>query len=86
MSNYRDAARDPAFFDGALDARAVLPLLPLMLHFSLITLMLALFASAFFAVLSLNKLTIPRLYRKVRSFVRGKIVTGRPFWMKKRRY
>lgn len=86
MSNYRDAARDPAFFDGALDARSILPLLLLILHFSVITLGMALLASAFFAALSLNKLTIPRLYRKIRSFIRGPSVTGRPFWMKKRGY
>jgi len=84
--NYRDASRQPAFFDGFIDSRAILPFVLLILNISWMTFAIAFISSIFFVVLSLNKYTIPRLYLKARSFVRGNIVTGRPFWMKKRRY
>lgn len=84
--SYRDAARQPAFFDGLIDSRAILPFILLLLSVSWTTFAIAFFSSVFFVAMSMSKYTMPRLYLKARSFVRGKVVTGRPFWMKKRRY
>ena len=85
MALLRNASMKPAFFDGVVDAKMVLFLLPLTLHPSFSTLYLCIGAMAFYAGLSYFGLTASTLYRKFRVKCRGAVVYATPLMWKKRK-
>lgn len=78
-AHWRDSARYPQFF--IIDARAVFPVLLCLLHIRLWTVVLALLATTFFAILNRYGFTLAVFGRWIRSKLAGKRKVALPWWL-----
>jgi intracellular multiplication protein IcmT len=77
-ANWRDSARAPRFF--MMDARAAFPLLFFLLHIQWWSLIVALVATVFFAVLGRYGFTLSVFGRWLRTSLAGKRKYASPWW------
>ena len=78
---WRDSARTPKFF--IVDYRCAFPLLGLLFHISIATLVFAVFAMIFFTALNYYGFTIPVFLRWIRSTLAGPYKPSLPWWLKR---
>jgi intracellular multiplication protein IcmT len=67
-----------------LDARACLPILSVMVHWSWLTLYIAIVGIAFFSAISFFGLTLPAMLRLARRRLVGPVRTAVPVWKRRR--
>ena len=67
-----------------LDARACIPVLIFVLHWSLLDLYIAIFGVTFFGVISWFGLTVPACIRLLRRMVVGGVRPAVPAWKRRR--
>lgn len=84
VSHWRDSGRAPQFF--MIDARSAFPLLLFLVHIKEWTLIVALVATAFFAILARYGLTMSIFVRTMLSLLAGKVKQSKPWWRKKSLY
>lgn len=80
-----NASLKPAFFNGAIDSKTILFLLPLALHPSYFTFAMCVGVGIFYSVLSYFGITAEIMYRRFRAKCRGSIVYATPLMWKKRK-
>lgn len=78
MAHWRDTARPVRLW--GVDFRAVFPLLLCLLYISWWTFILAVFASAFFALLERFGFTVAVFMRWLRSYIAGPRKIAQPWW------
>jgi len=78
QGHWRDSARTPRFF--FMDARAAFPLLFFLLHIRLWTLIVAVIATIFFAILERYGFTVNVFGRWLRTTLVGKRKMASPWW------
>lgn len=78
-AHWRDSARYPRFF--VIDARAAFPILLMLMHIRLWTLITAVVAMLFFSVLNHYGFTVAVFGRWLRSFLAGRRKVSAPWWM-----
>lgn len=79
-AHWRDSARYPRFF--FIDARAAFPLLLALVHITLWTILTAVAAMVFFAILNRYGFTVAVFGRWVRSLVAGPRKIAAPWWLR----
>ena len=79
-AHWRDSARGVRFF--VLDGEAVFPLVIVLIWPRMWTLMVAVVCIIFFSVLSRFGYSPRVFFRLVRSFIAGRHVQAKPWWMK----
>lgn len=85
MALLSNASLTPSFFNGLIDAKSILFLLPLALHPSMLTFSVCLGAGVFYSVLSKFGVTAEVIYRRFRVKCRGSTVYATPLMLKKRK-
>lgn len=78
-AHWRDSARYARFF--IVDARAAFPVFFCLLHLRWWTIVLALIATTFFAILLRYGFTVSVFGRWLRSFLAGRRKISAPWWM-----
>lgn len=78
-AHWRDSARYPQLF--IIDARAVFPVLLCLLHLRLWTIIVAITASAFFAILDRYGFTLAVFGRWIKAKLAGKRKAAIPWWL-----
>lgn len=76
--HWRDSSRNPRFF--FVDALAAIPLVLMLLHIRLWTLIAALVIIGFFVILEKFKFTVPVFLRWIKAQIAGSIKTAYPWW------
>jgi intracellular multiplication protein IcmT len=79
---WRDTGQPVRLF--MLDARACLPILSVMVYWSLITLYIAIAGVVFFSTISFLGLTLPAMPRMARRWLVGPTRTAVPVWNRRR--
>jgi intracellular multiplication protein IcmT len=77
-AHWRDSARSVKFF--MLESEAVFPFVILLVHWSFVTLGVAIAATVFFSILIRYGMNIPVFFRTLRSFIAGKRKYAHPWW------
>ena len=77
-THWRDSARAARFF--VMDARAAFPLIFCILHIRAWTIMVAVLAMGFFALIERYGFSVPVFLRWLRSFIGGGYKSARPWW------
>jgi len=78
MAHWRDSARNVRFW--IVDFRACFPLLILIFHIRLWTLILAIVATLFFAALERYGFTVAVFLRFLRTYIAGPRKIAQPWW------
>lgn len=77
-THWRDSARVARFF--VMDARAAFPLVFCILHIRMWTIIIAMIAMGFFALIERYGFSVPVFLRWLRGFLGGGYKTARPWW------
>jgi len=77
-THWRDSARTARFF--VMDARAAFPLILCILHIRMWTIILAMVAMGFFAMLERYGFSVPVFIRWFRCLLAGRHKLSRPWW------